>query len=75
MANPIVSIRIPGSMIEELREMVQNGHYLDVSELVRGIIRQKWMESRDPYSYQLKKIRKEISDVLKDTISKALMEG
>lgn len=66
MTNTIVSVRIPESMMRELKERIKKDHYLDLSEGVRSIVRRKWLEWKDPSSYQIKKLREEIKEVVKE---------
>jgi metal-responsive CopG/Arc/MetJ family transcriptional regulator len=63
--NSLVSIRIPKSLFLELQKVSSQNHYLDVSEQVRSIVREKWQEAKDPQAYHLKKLRKEIVESLK----------
>ena len=63
--NSLVSIRVPKSLLAELQKSAENNHYLDVSEYVRSIVRNKWLEAKDPQAYHLKKLRKEIARAVK----------
>jgi Arc/MetJ-type ribon-helix-helix transcriptional regulator len=40
----IVSVRIPAALVLELKKRVDQNHFKDVSELVRTIVRRKWLE-------------------------------
>lgn len=62
--NSLVSIRIPKSLFQELRALTEQNHFLDVSEQVRGIVRDRWQEAKDPQAYQVKKLRKEIAQAM-----------
>ncbi|MFC1741737.1 hypothetical protein ACFL3V_04340 [Nanoarchaeota archaeon] len=62
--NSLVSIRIPKSLFLELQTFSEKNHFLDVSEQVRSIVREKWMESKDPRAYHLKRLRSEIAGAL-----------
>jgi hypothetical protein len=55
---------MPKSMFSQLQKLSESNHFLDVSEQVRGIVRDKWRESKDPQAYQLKKLRKDIATAL-----------
>jgi Arc/MetJ-type ribon-helix-helix transcriptional regulator len=44
----IVSVRIPTSLILELRRGFAKDHYKDVSELVRTIVRKKFLQLPAP---------------------------
>ena len=39
--NTVVSIRIPKSLLEALQELAKENHYLDLSEQIRDVIREK----------------------------------
>ncbi len=56
---------MPKSLFSELQKLAQDNHYLDVSEQVRSIVRDKWKEAKDPQSYQIKKLRRDIASAVK----------
>lgn len=64
--NSLVSIRMPKSLFLALQKLADENHYLDVSEQVRSIVREKWQEAKEPQAYQIKKLRKEIAEALKN---------
>ncbi|MBU1199561.1 MAG: ribbon-helix-helix domain-containing protein [Nanoarchaeota archaeon] len=39
MVTSIVSVRMPSSLVQKLRELAKQNHFLDVSEEVRSIIK------------------------------------
>jgi Arc/MetJ-type ribon-helix-helix transcriptional regulator len=61
MPDQIVSVRMPVAMIGELRELAEKNHFLDVSEELRSLLRDKWLENKDPYSTKLLAIRETIA--------------
>jgi Arc/MetJ-type ribon-helix-helix transcriptional regulator len=61
MADMIVSVRMPVSMIDELKELAEKNHFLDVSEEIRSLLRDKHREYNDPYSTKLLAIRETIA--------------
>lgn len=63
--NSLVSVRMPKSLFLELNTLADKNHYLDVSEQVRSIVREKWQEAKDPQAYQISRLRKEIAGALK----------
>ena len=63
--NSLVSIRIPKTLFNELKDMAGKNHFLDVSEQVRSIARNRWQEAKDPRAYHLRRLRSEIADALK----------
>jgi len=44
MVDSIVSVRMPSSLVQKLKNLSQENHFLDVSEEVRSIIRLKTRE-------------------------------
>jgi Arc/MetJ-type ribon-helix-helix transcriptional regulator len=46
MVDSIVSIRMPSSLVQELKTLSKEKHFLDVSEQMRSIIRIKTQEYR-----------------------------
>ena len=82
MPDQIVSVRMPASLIVELKELADRNHFLDVSEEIRSLLREKWQESKDPYSLKLLAIRQNIAKTaipekihaLKDDLKKLLEE-
>ena len=68
MASNVVSVRLPLSLVEELHDVGHKDHYKDTSDAIRSLLREKWKESRDPATYQLKSLRSQISQSLKDEV-------
>jgi len=62
MSNTMISVRIPEDLLKEFKEIADKDHYMDLSEAVRSIIRKNWLQQKDPASYQLKQLRKDIAD-------------
>ena len=44
MTDVLVTARIPDSLISELRAQVKKQHYLDLSELIRSVLRKRFEE-------------------------------
>jgi len=44
MKDAVVSVRIPSSLVVELKTLAKENHYVDLSEQIREIIRQKIMQ-------------------------------
>ena len=71
MTDIMVSIRMPKSLASELKQLTGRMHFLDLSEHVRSIIRQKWIEMQNPQLAEIKKLREEIeSEVRKKSTAK-----
>lgn len=60
----MVSVRIPKSLIDELKELKKKHHFLDLSEEVRSLLRQKWLQFTKPELHELKKLRQDIKKEL-----------
>jgi Arc/MetJ-type ribon-helix-helix transcriptional regulator len=71
MKSTIVSVRVPESLARELKEKIKTGHFLDLSEATRSIVRKRWLEWKDPSTYQIKKLRADIKDVIKEKAAKS----
>jgi Arc/MetJ-type ribon-helix-helix transcriptional regulator len=52
----IVSIRIPKSLHEKLQALAKKNHYLDLSEEIRSVIRDKTAHYANPYTQNVKHI-------------------
>lgn len=76
MADRVISVKMPGSLIEALRNLQAEHHYLDLSEQLRSIVREKCLEFTNPYLKEIKRVRKDIASegqvareqILKDII-------
>jgi hypothetical protein len=60
MTSSVVSVRMPPSLIKELKEFSIKNHFMDVSDEIRYIIKQKMIEKIDPFSFQIQKLKDEI---------------
>ncbi|MEA2036658.1 MAG: hypothetical protein U9O94_04065 [Nanoarchaeota archaeon] len=66
MKDIMVSIRMPETLLSELKSWAEEEHYMDVSEQIRTIVRDKWIEDKQPELMQLKKLREDIGKELKE---------
>ena len=82
MTDAIVSVRMPLSLVDELKLLAEKNHFLDVSEEIRSLLRDEWQKSSDPYSIRLmaisetakKAVLPDKIDVLKKDLKKLLEE-
>lgn len=65
---------MPESLIIELKRLAKDHHYLDLSEEVRSIVRKKWMQYTEPELFELKQLRKDISEELKKKTMRKITE-
>jgi len=42
----IVSVRMPRGLVTELKQLAKRNHFMDISEAIRSILRQKYLNSR-----------------------------
>jgi Arc/MetJ-type ribon-helix-helix transcriptional regulator len=56
----MISVRVPAGLLSELKELTFKNHYMDLSEHIRAIIREKSMQFAEPYRYELTKMREEM---------------
>jgi metal-responsive CopG/Arc/MetJ family transcriptional regulator len=62
LTDVLVSVRMPSTLVNELRALAEKNHFMDLSEEIRSIVRQKCLEHASPYNLQLKKIVKDIEE-------------
>ena len=48
----IVSIRMPRTLARELRKLASHAHFMDTSEEIRSIIRQKYLSWKEGFEYE-----------------------
>ena len=65
MSDTIVSIRMPNSLASKLKILSKKKNFLDLSEMIRSIVRNKWIEASSQELMQVKKLRADISEELK----------
>jgi metal-responsive CopG/Arc/MetJ family transcriptional regulator len=58
----VLSIRLPTTLVQELKILAQENHYLDLSEQIRTIIRQKCEEHTQPYRHEVQKMREQLEE-------------
>ena len=58
--SPVVSVRMPSSLVHELKDFAQKNHFMDVSDELRYIIKQKMIEQIDPFAFQIQRLKDEI---------------
>ncbi|MBI4438941.1 hypothetical protein HY640_03355 [Candidatus Woesearchaeota archaeon] len=61
MKDILVTIKIPESLLEELRKTAETDHYMDLSEAIRSIVRRNWAISSEPYLHEVRKLREDIT--------------
>lgn len=70
----MVSVRMPKSLVSNLKEFAKTQNFLDLSEEVRSIVRQKWFSHASPELFELKELRESITAEIKRKSIKKVQE-
>ena len=63
IADKIISVRMPSSLVSELKDVARKNHYLDVSETIRSVLRQTWLEHNSPGKAKLMEVKQSLSGI------------
>jgi metal-responsive CopG/Arc/MetJ family transcriptional regulator len=66
MKDIVVSVRLPKSLVQELKILAKENHYLDLSEQIRTVIRKKCEEYTAPYKHEVQKMRDQLEKNLSE---------
>jgi Arc/MetJ-type ribon-helix-helix transcriptional regulator len=59
LSERVVSVKMPPSLVHELKRLTSEHHYLDLSEQIRSVVRQKCLKYTQPYD-DIAKLRKDL---------------
>lgn len=62
MTDTVVSVRMPSSLVRELKILVTKNHFKDLSEEIRSIVRNKLFELKPLPPSEIKQIHELVSD-------------
>lgn len=65
MAERVVTVKMPASLVKELRSLTKEHHYIDLSEQIRSVVRQKCLKYSSPYD-DLGRMRDQLEQQIKD---------
>jgi len=65
LSDTIVGIRMPQGMLKALKQLSEKKHFIDISELIRGIARQHWQQEQGVKA-ELAKLREEIGSQIEE---------
>lgn len=65
MAERVITVKMPGSLLKELRSLTKEHHYIDLSEQIRSVVRQKCIKYSSPYD-DLTRMRDELEQQIHD---------
>jgi len=71
----VVSVRMPKSLLEELKRISENQHYMDVSDAIRSVLRQRYLQSTEPDTAKMQEIKKKLSGITDKKKLEALKEA
>lgn len=74
VADRVVTVRLPGTLLAELKQRTTQDHFVDVSEQVRSIIRKGCLRQSQPQMIP-ERFKKELLREAKDARAEALLEG
>ncbi|MBS3130843.1 hypothetical protein J4212_00265 [Candidatus Woesearchaeota archaeon] len=74
MTDVLVSIRMPKSLLDELKQLAKEQHFLDLSEQLRSIVRKEWAKAQSPELFQLNKLRQDIEKETRKTSEEKVRE-
>lgn len=63
MSDKIVSVRMPVTLVDELKVMTSKNHYMDVSETIRGLLRQRLLEQKSPVQSKVNQIKNQLGKI------------
>lgn len=67
MADTVIAVRMPRSLIAELRERTEHDHYSDLSEQVRSIVRRGCLKYTNPVTHEIKELKEQLkTELLKE---------
>ncbi len=70
MTDSVVSLRMPKSLVNELKDLAKKNHYMDVSEEIRSVVREKWLQYTNPLLHEMIKTRKDIKHEIEKKVIK-----
>ena len=68
MSERVISVKMPASLVKELRGLTAEHHYIDLSEQVRSVVRQKCLKYTAPYA-DISQLRTDLEQQIKSTNS------
>ncbi|MFH1770565.1 MAG: hypothetical protein ABH828_03335 [archaeon] len=60
MTDIVVSVRMPSSLVRELKILADSNHFKDLSEEIRSVVREQCMKYGSPYIPEIQKLREEL---------------
>jgi hypothetical protein len=54
---------MPSSLVKELKILTEQNHFLDTSEFIRSLLRDKWLEQKDPAALKKYRVKKQLKKI------------
>lgn len=54
---------MPASLVSELKLIAGKNHYLDISEAIRSLLRQKYLDQNKPYKSKVMQVKKNLEGI------------
>lgn len=74
MNNILVSLRLPKTLVDELKLISEKQHFMDVSEAVRSILRQSYLARKQSLDLEISSLKNEIRTSLDNNRKEKLIE-
>lgn len=65
MTERVISVKMPASLLKELRGLTKEHHYIDLSEQIRSVVRQKCIRYSAPFD-DLARMRTDLEQQIQD---------
>ncbi len=62
MTDTVVSVRMPSTLVRELRILADKNHYMDLSEEIRSVVRTKCIDSTQSPDSKIAKLKQKQSN-------------
>lgn len=78
MPDQVVTVRMPATLIAELKERTERDHYRDLSEQIRSIVRKGCLQYSNPVTHEIKELKAQLKEELlaehEDVRAKTLLD-
>ena len=71
----VVSVRMPKTLLEELKKISEKEHYMDVSDAIRSVLRHRYLMHRKPEVAKMNEIKRKLSEITDKKKLDALKEA
>jgi Arc/MetJ-type ribon-helix-helix transcriptional regulator len=65
MADVVIAVRVPRTLVAELKERTEQDHFADLSEQLRSIIRRGCLKYTNPVTHEIKELKEQLKEELR----------